>query len=241
MSELSLSVQGVTLQSQELVKLLGVIIDKGLRFNEHVTYICKKAAQQLNSMSRLSSVLQMESKYCIFNTFIISNFVYCPLIWHMCSSADAQSIEKIQKRSLRFVLNDFTSEYGILMEKSSFWRSHGEVMEKSTFYLEKLRQLHVETYKATNGLAPVYVWDIFQRKIHVHSYSLRDTNTLSLCKFNTIKYGKLSLRYEASNISNKLPPSVKCVQCLDDFKKSTKTWKGPLCMCGSCMLCAFKL
>ncbi len=39
-SELSLSVQGVTLHSQELVKLLGVIIDKGLRFNEHVSYIC---------------------------------------------------------------------------------------------------------------------------------------------------------------------------------------------------------
>ncbi len=38
----------------------------------------------------------------------------------------------------------------------------------------------VETYKATNGLAPVYVSDIFQRKLHVHSYSLRDTNTLLL-------------------------------------------------------------
>ena len=100
--------------------------------------------------------------------------------------------------------NDFTSECGILMEKSS----------KSALHLERLRQLCVESYKATNGLAPVYVSDIFQRKIH--SYSLRDTNTLSLYKFNTIKYGNLSLRYEAANIWNKLPPSVKCVPCLDD-------------------------
>ena len=126
----------------------------------------------------------------------------------------------------------FTSEYGALMEVKS---------SKSTLYLERLRQLCVETYKATNGLAPVYVSDIFQRKIHVHSYSLRDTNTLSLPKFNTIKYGKLSLRYEATNIWNKLPPSVKCVPSLDVFKKSIKTWKGLLCMCGSCMLRAFKL
>ena len=141
----------------------------------------------------------------------------------MCSSADARSIEKIPERSLRFVLYDFTSEYGVLMEKSS----------KSALYLERLRQLCVVTYKATNGLAPAYVSDIFYRKIHIHSYSLRDKNTLSLCKFNTIKYGKLSLRYEAANIWNKLPPSFTCVPCLDDFKKSIKTWKGPLCMCGS--------
>ena len=67
MSELSLSVQGVTLQSQELVKLLGVIIDKGERINENVSYICKKAAQQLNSLSRLSSVSPVDSMYCIYD------------------------------------------------------------------------------------------------------------------------------------------------------------------------------
>ncbi len=42
MSELSLSVQGVTLQSQELVKLLGVIIDKGERLMRmSLTYVKK--------------------------------------------------------------------------------------------------------------------------------------------------------------------------------------------------------
>ena len=84
MSEFRSSMQGVTLQSQELVKLLGVLIDRGLRFNEHVSYI-------FNSL-RLKSVLPMGSKYCIFNTFMISNFMDCPLIWHMCSSAGVRSI-----------------------------------------------------------------------------------------------------------------------------------------------------
>ncbi len=93
----------------------------------------------------------MESKHCIFNTFIISNFIYFPLIWYICSSADARSIEKIRERSLRFVLNYFTSEYGALMEKSS----------KSTLYLERLRQFCVDMYKAINGLAAIYVSDIF--------------------------------------------------------------------------------
>ena len=55
----------------------------------------------------------------------------------------------------------------------------------------------------------------FKGNVHVHVQ--RDTNTLSLFKFNTIKYGKRSLRYEAANIWNKLPPSVKLVPSLGDF------------------------
>ncbi len=65
----------------------------------------------------------------------------------MCSTAEAQSIEKLQERSLRFVLNDFTSEYGVLIDKY--------------IILDRLRQLCAETYKATNGLAPRFVSDIF--------------------------------------------------------------------------------
>ena len=187
MAELSLSEQGVTLHGQELVKRLGVLTDRGLRFNEHVSYICKKAAQQLNSLSRLSSV-PIES---IFNTCIISNFTYCPLIWHMCSSADARSIQKIQERSLLFVLNHFTCGYRVLMEQSP----------KFTIYLDRLRQLCVGTFEATNELTPIFASDIFQTKTHVHSYNLRDTNTLSLYKYTT-KYRQLSLRYEAANIWN---------------------------------------
>ncbi len=59
----------------------------------------------------------MESKYCnsIFKTYFKLDAL--SLISHMRSSADARSVEKIQGRSLRVVLNDFTSEYGVLMEK----------------------------------------------------------------------------------------------------------------------------
>ena len=110
----------------------------------------------------------------------------------MCSTADIRSIEKTHERSsLRLVLNDFTNDYSVLMEKPS----------KSRVYLDRLRQLCVETYNTANILTPISVSHISPPKIHIQ---LRDTNTLSLykfnTKFNTIKYGKLSLGYETVNI-----------------------------------------
>ncbi len=58
---------------------------------------------------------------------------------------------------------------------------------------------------------------------------------LFLVQIQHIKYGKLSLGYEA-NIWNKLSPTTKRVSSLDDFKKSIKMWKGLLCKCSSCKI-----
>jgi hypothetical protein len=59
----------------------------------------------------LSGMLDIESKFMIFNAFIVSNIMYCPLIWHMCSISDSKKIEKVQERALRYVLNDFNDTY----------------------------------------------------------------------------------------------------------------------------------
>ena len=39
------------------VKLLGINIDFGLTFNEHLNSICKKASNKLNALSRLCAIL----------------------------------------------------------------------------------------------------------------------------------------------------------------------------------------
>ena len=41
-------------------KLLGVIIDNNLNFNEHVTRLCKKASQKLHALARVSRFMNME-------------------------------------------------------------------------------------------------------------------------------------------------------------------------------------
>jgi len=36
----------------------------------------------------------------------ISNFNYCPVIWHSCSEANAKKVEIIHERALKFVYNE---------------------------------------------------------------------------------------------------------------------------------------
>ena len=63
------------------VKLLGVHIDDKLNFNHHINRLCKYAGNKLNALTRLKSFLVLKEREILVNSFIYSNFNYCPLVW----------------------------------------------------------------------------------------------------------------------------------------------------------------
>ena len=56
---------GTVIKSEKHVKAFGVIIDNRLNFTEHISVICKKAAKQLNALSRISNQLDPNSRKVI--------------------------------------------------------------------------------------------------------------------------------------------------------------------------------
>ena len=85
-----------------------------------------------------------KEKQVLLNSFIHSNFNFCPLVWHFCSSKSLSKIEKIQERALRLLHNDFASDYAELLKKSS----------KATMEIKHLRCLTLEVFKTVNNLNP---------------------------------------------------------------------------------------
>ena len=71
-----------------------------------------------------------------------SNFNYCPLVWHICSSISLYKIEKIQEEALRFLHSDFTSDYAQLLKNSG----------KATVKIKRLRCLALEIFRTVNNL-----------------------------------------------------------------------------------------
>ena len=62
------------------VKLLGVQIDNKLNFNLYITNICRSTANQLNALIRLKQFLGFEAEKVLVNSYLYSNFNYCPFI-----------------------------------------------------------------------------------------------------------------------------------------------------------------
>ena len=69
----------IILKPEPQVKVLGVMLDSKLDFNHHVSTLCTKAARQLNALARISRFFSTSSRMIIYNSFINSNFNYCPI------------------------------------------------------------------------------------------------------------------------------------------------------------------
>ena len=84
------------------VKLLRIHIDDQLSFNLHISNICKSASKQLNTRVTLKYFLGFEERKVLINSFILSNFNYCPLVWSLSTAKPLNTVETLQKRALRF-------------------------------------------------------------------------------------------------------------------------------------------
>ena len=104
-----LTIDNNDIECNKSVKLLGITIDDRLRFDQHISDLCSKAAMQLIALGRLQKYMGKLEKVAIVNSFIYANFNYCPLVWHFSTCESIRKIEKIQKRCLRIVLMIMTA------------------------------------------------------------------------------------------------------------------------------------
>ena len=78
----SFQVGQTNIKCDDNVTLLGINLDYMLKFDTHVSEICKKDSQHLAILKRLDRFLTKHGKLIIYNSFIAPNFSYCPLAWH---------------------------------------------------------------------------------------------------------------------------------------------------------------
>ena len=224
--EVTMRLRNIEIKSMSEVKLLGITLDKNLNFKSHINNLCKKAARQVNAMSRLSHVLSTTTKMSVFNSFVKSNFAYCTVTFHYCGVQSDKKLEKIYERALRTVYNDFTSMYQNVLKRAN----------KKMLYEER-EDIVVETvYKIINNMVPPLDNSMFTSQITM--YNLRNSNMLNVPSYQTVTFGFNSIRVNGAIRWNKLPMQIKNCDNLRCFKNALQKYRYQ-CNCGSCIKCFF--
>ena len=219
---ISFNLNGNIIKTEDEVKLLGVTIDYELKFNSHITNICKKASRQLNVLKRMGKYLNRLGKLTIYHSFILSNFNYCLVIWHFCSEANTKKMEKIQERALKFIYNENHSTYEELLAKSKL----------PSLKIRRIRSIAIETFKIINKETPQYLHDLVTLKNN--KYNFRYSNTAHIPTVKTTRYGLNSFRYYASKTWNELPDHFRKETSFNQFKSLINSWNGSSCHCSFC-------
>ena len=172
LSDYQIKLRGHGIETKEFVILLGVTIDSKLSFEKHVSQLCQQASSQLNALKRLGFCMDHKIRQVVLQSFILAQFNYCPLVCYFTSAKQVNKIEKVQERALRFISNDYLSDYESLLEKLKF----------RSMQIRRIRSLCAEIFKSLNDLNAPYMKELFIR--NESTYNLRSYNDLSVPRVN---------------------------------------------------------
>ena len=214
-----LKVGNVKIWESSEEKLLGVTIDKDLKFNSHLSNLCNKVSQKVSALARVAKLLPFYRKRILLKTFIESQFSYCPLIWMFCSRQMNRKINHIHERALRIVYNDYTTTFDDLLRKD----------KSVSIHHRNIQYVAIEMYKVVNNISPLFVREIFEKNDMLLT---RLGSDFVRPKVNSVYMGDNSLRIFGPIVwNNMIPAQYKSCSSLIEFRRAIKSWILDNCPC----------
>ena len=135
-------------------------------------------------------------------------FDYCAPVWDGLSSYLCEKLQKLQNRAARVILQANCEINSSLLLETLKWDKLSS---------RRRKQKAIMMFKSLNGLAPVYLQDLFSERNT--DYNLRDAfRKLNLPKPRT-DYLKRSFGYSGALLWNSLPENIRAIRSIGQFKK----------------------
>ena len=87
---------------KDTLEIFGMEIDNNLNFSKHISMYAKRL------IINLMLCCAFENSYAgkSYSNFL-PHFYYCSSVWRFCGARDADKLEALNKRILRFILGDY--------------------------------------------------------------------------------------------------------------------------------------
>ena len=106
-------VKDEALEIVEEVKLLGVVINKNLKWDNNTSYLVKKANKKMRMLHIAAKFTRNRDHLMqIYKTFIRSNLEFSSNVWHSSlTKENRQDLERVQKAALKVILRNEYNDY----------------------------------------------------------------------------------------------------------------------------------
>ena len=193
---------------------LGIIIDSGLTWKNHIKSISTKIARGVGILSKLKHSLPKHVLRSLYFTLIYPHLTYCMTVWYGTTYSNIKKLLTLQKRAIRHIssanLNDHTSKLFASL---------------NILKLPDLINVHIATfaYRSINNLNPsIFTYFVvYNKDIHIHNTRQADNMHKPRPRTNIIKQ---SLRYRANTCWNSLPNTMKKYVSPHLFKKNLSVY-----------------
>ena len=156
-----------SIQQVDTQKLLGIVIDKSLNWDDQINTVCLNITRKITLLKQLSKYIDKNNMKLYYTSYILPIFDYCCIIWSRTSALNTNRLLKLQKRAARIILGADIMTSSKHMFKELQWLSFPQRVNYHTCVL---------VYKSINGLAPEYLSQLFTKTSELHTRNLRSVN-----------------------------------------------------------------
>ena len=140
------------IKNSDCERLLGIDIDRKLKFENHINQIFSKARAKIKVLARIVPFLNKRKRKLLMNAFFKSQFSYCPLSWMFHSRTLNNKMNRLHERRLRIMCNHNTSSFTDLLE----------IDNSVSVHHRNIQVLATEIYTFVNSLSPKLVGNCFK-------------------------------------------------------------------------------
>ena len=86
-------------------KLLGVLFDEFLSFNEHISHVCAKISKSLFCINKIKNFVDKNALKMLYYAMIHSHLSYCLNVYSCANTTNLQRLRVKQKEAIRVICN----------------------------------------------------------------------------------------------------------------------------------------
>ena len=208
-TEVAIKTGNSEIKESDCQQLLGITFDKNLNFKRHIEDLCRKANQKIHALARLSNYIDPVKSEILMNSFIISQFNYCPIVWMFSDKATNAKLNCTFEKAQRLVSKGSELKLKQIKEKSI------------TIHQHNLQLLMVEIFKTKNNLNSTFMKNVFTKRDV--QYNLNSKNHLQLPNIRTAKYGIENIQYIGHDLWASLSDDIEDSGTLINFTQKIKS------------------
>lgn len=202
---LNINFNGMIIQRVEHTKLLGLQIDETLSFAQHIYELQNKIVSFMFALKRIRAFINEKTARTLYFAYIQSRLNYMNTIWIAAPAYSLDSLEIIQRKSLRIVF------------RKNWYCSGSELYSLQILPVTSMCQYSaaILTFKLIRNLTKLNF------NIHyfndVHRYSTRNNQDILIPRTYT-QLGSLNFFIRAFSQYNSLPNNIKTEISISKFK-----------------------
>ena len=160
----TLMIRGHEIEKVDSTKFLGVYLDSGLTWRNHINYIKGKIARGIGILCKARKYLQESTLITLYYSFVYPYLCYCIEVWGNTYKNYTEPLLRLQKRVLRIITG--ARKY-----------SHATPLfnDLKILRLEQLHYIAVQMfmYKFYHKILPDIFSNFFKLNSEIHSYNTR--------------------------------------------------------------------